>query len=78
MQINEFTQFNKLCKGIHKDLLGEFRQSWLEDLQSVYDADTSAPLINGANSILKYYGSKLRVKDVGWDEATSSLIWEMK
>lgn len=76
MQINEFTQFNKLCKGIHPDVQPDFREAWIEDLQTVYDADTSSPLINGANSILAYYGSKLRVKSVSWDDATSSLIWE--
>lgn len=58
--------------------MADFRQAWIDDLQSVYDADTSGPLINGANSLLKYFGSKLRVQNVGWDEATSSLIWETK
>lgn len=78
MHINEFTEFHKLCKGVHPDLVADFRQAWIDDLQSVYDADTSGPLINGANSLLKYFGSKLRVQNVGWDEATSSLIWETK
>jgi hypothetical protein len=76
MQINEFTQFEKLAKGVNPKVVHEFREAWIEDLQTVYDADTSGPLINGANSILAYYGSKIRVKDVSWDDATSSLIWE--
>ena len=76
MKINEFTQFDKLCKGMNPEVVADFREAWIEDLQSVYDADTSRPLINGANSLLKYFGSKIKVIDVGWDEDTSSLIWE--
>jgi len=78
MQINEFTEFHKLCTDIHPDIQADFREAWIEDLQTVYDADTSRPLIKGANSLLTYFGSKLRVKDVSWDDATSSLVWNVK
>jgi hypothetical protein len=76
MKINEYTQFNKLCKGMDPKVVADFREAWIEDLQTVYDADTSSPLMNGANSLLKYFGSSLRVIGVGWDDDTSSLVWE--
>jgi hypothetical protein len=76
MFINEFTQFSKLTKGMRPEVVNDFREAWIEDLQTVYDADTSTPLMQGANSLLAYFGSTIRVKNVGWDDQTSSLIWE--
>jgi hypothetical protein len=76
MQINEFTQFKLLTKGMRPEVINDFREAWIEDLQTVYDADTSTPLMQGANSLLTYFGSAIRVKNVGWDDATSSLVWE--
>jgi hypothetical protein len=76
MFINEFTQFSKLTKGMRPEVVADFREAWIEDLQTVYDADTSTPLMQGANSLLTYFGSQIRVKNVGWDDQTSSLVWE--
>jgi len=76
MFINEYTQFKMLTKGMRPEVVPDFREAWIEDLQTVYDADTSTPLMQGANSLLAYFGSAIRVKNVGWDDQTSSLIWE--
>ena len=34
MQINEFTEFHKLCTDIHPDIQADFREAWIEDLQT--------------------------------------------
>lgn len=59
------------------DISDEARRSlwimWRDDLSTKM---TRAELIAGANSLLGYFGSTVKVKDVGWDRKGGCFNWQ--
>lgn len=48
---------------------------WRDDLPTTLPKDK---LLTGANSILQYFGSKVLLTDVQWDEQQNCYLWEVE
>lgn len=67
--------FSLLAFDIKDDALACLWDMWKEDLNT--DMHPQA-LVENANSLLTYFGSKVLVTDVHWDEAGNCFLWEIE
>lgn len=67
--------FEQLIPDVSCEVRSQLWALWLEDLSAKMDKDD---LIVGANGLLTYFGSKVLVTDVDWDNSNSCFIWEVE
>lgn len=68
-------EFEKLVPDVTDEVRASLWTLWLEDLSAKMD---KADLIVGANGLLTYFGSKVLLTDVDWDDAGACFIWEQE
>jgi hypothetical protein len=68
-------QFNMIAHDIDEDTRAELWGIWRDDLNTRMSQDQ---LISYANGLLAYFGSKVLVSDVQWDERGNCFLWEIQ
>ena len=67
-------EFNKLVPDVDDGTRASLWEMWRDDLVTTLSKEQ---LVRGANSLLEYFGSKVLITDVDWDEEGSCYLWEM-
>jgi len=67
--------FEKLVPDVTDTVRDALWVLWRDDLSAKMDKED---LIIGANGLLTYFGSKVLVTDVDWDDAGGCFIWEQE
>ena len=67
-------EFDRLVPDVDDGMRAALWEMWKEDLPTNF---TKEELVRGANSLLMYFGSKVLLTDVDWDEEGSCYLWEM-
>lgn len=67
--------FEALVPDVTDEVRASLWAVWLEDLSAKMD---KVELVVGANGLLTYFGSKVLLTDVDWDEVGGCFIWEQE
>lgn len=67
--------FDKLVPDVTDEVRAALWEIWLEDLSARMD---KIDLIVNANGLLTYFGSKVLLTDVGWDDVGGCFVWEQE
>ena len=67
-------EFSKLVPDVDDGTRAALWEMWKDDLPTTLSKEQ---LVKGANSLLMYFGSKVLLTDVDWDDDSSCYLWEM-
>jgi hypothetical protein len=68
-------EFDTLASDIPLQARASAWELWRDDLTTSLE---KIDLLTGANSILTYFGSKVSITDVQWDETENCFLWEIE
>lgn len=67
-------EFSKLVPDIDDGTRAALWEMWRDDLVTTLPKDQ---LVRSANALLMYFGSKVLLTDVDWDDDDACYLWEM-
>jgi len=67
-------QFDRLVPDVDDGTRAALWECWRDDLVTTL---SKPELLQGASSLLTYFGSKVSITDVDWDESNSCYLWEV-
>ena len=68
-------QFDQIAADLSIEARASAWELWKDDLTTTM---SKVDLIVGANSILYYFGSKVLITDIEWDEQQKCFLWEVE
>jgi len=69
-------EFDHITADISEQARASAWELWRDDLDDKQLSKVA--LLTGANSILYYFGSKVLLTDVQWDEQQNCFLWEVE
>ena len=80
MWINEKYDLDLFYQNLEDDnpaMVDEFCDMWYNDLQDLKES-SKQDLLDGANSILKWWGIDLTVVDLDWEPGDNCFVWKVQ
>lgn len=68
-------EFDHIMPDVSEEARASAWELWRDDLTTTLSKEQ---LLIGANSILYYFGSKVLLTDVDWDEEQKCFLWEVE
>ena len=68
-------QFDMIAVDVSEDAQMSLWEMGRDDLNTEMRPEA---LVRAANSLLTYFGSKVSITNVGWDEADNCFLWEVQ